>query len=116
MCLDPGHALFAGVDPLKLTQDYARRIGHVHLKNVRKDVMARAVEGRFSFFQAICVGIFTVPGDPEGTIDFASIFDTLKESKYARWLVVEAEQNPAKANPKKYATMARRFIRSSIGI
>jgi len=116
MCLDTGHAFFAGVDPLKLTQDYGHRIGHVHLKNVRPDVMARAVAGKFSFFQAICEGIFTVPGDPEvdpeESINFPPIFDVLKSFDYAGWLVVEAEQNPAKANPKDYATMARCFIRS----
>ena len=116
MCLDTAHALYAGVDPIKLTEDYRKRIGHVHLKNVREPVRARAVAGKYSFYRAIREGIFTVPGDPEGVVDFAPVFRALKDANYTGWLIVEAEQDPANACPKKYATMARVCIREGYGV
>ena len=111
LCLDTGHAMFSGVDPLELTRDHIGRIKHVHLKSVRKDVLERAVPGRFSFYQAILEGIFTVPGDPAGCIDFLPIFEVFRKNSYQGWIVVEAEQDPAKAPPLQYARMARAFIR-----
>lgn len=116
MCLDTAHALYAGVDPVALAKDYAKRIGHVHLKNLRQEVKERAIAGRYSFFHAICEGIFTVPGDPDGVIDFTPIFAALRSVDYSGWLVVEAEQDPRKANPKKYASMAREYIREGLGV
>jgi inosose dehydratase len=115
MCLDTGHALFAGVDPVPLTLDYIGRIKHVHLKSVRPEVMRKAVAGRYSFYQAIREGIFTVPGDPEGGIDFVPIFQAFRDHDYEGWLVVEAEQDPARADPLQYARMARDHIREHLG-
>ena len=111
MCLDTGHALFAGVDPIDLTKDYIKRTKHVHLKNVRPAVLERAVPGKYSFYQAIREGIFTVPGDPEGGINFDPIFEAFRKNNYEGWIVVEAEQDPAKANPLEYANTARTYIR-----
>lgn len=116
MCLDTGHALFGGVEPVQLTRDYIDRIGHVHLKNVRKPVMDRAVAGKFSFYQAVLQGVFTVPGDPDGAIDFDPIFQSFKKHGYRGWIVVEAEQDPGVANPLAYARMARKFIRKRMGV
>ncbi|HVT89406.1 MAG TPA: myo-inosose-2 dehydratase [Tepidisphaeraceae bacterium] len=116
MCLDTGHALFSGVDPVHLARDYIDRIGHVHLKSVRKPVMDRAVAGKFSFYEAVLQGIFTVPGDPDGSIDFDPIFESFKKHGYRGWIVVEAEQDPGVANPLAYARMAREFIRKGLGV
>ena len=70
--------------------------------------------GKMSFLDSVKAGVFTVPGD--GCIDFAPIFSKLSEKDYRGWFVVEAEQDPEKANPKKYAIMARKFIRENAGI
>jgi inosose dehydratase len=59
-------------------------------------------------------GVFTVPGD--GVIDFAPIFRVLADAKYEGWLMVEAEQNPAKANPLDMARKARAYLRQVAGI
>lgn len=117
MCLDTGHAYFASVDPLKLARDYIDRIGHIHLKNARREVTSAAVLGNYSFYQAICEGIFTVPGDLDGAIQFAPIFELLLEHNYTGWLVVEAEQDPGKAeakSPREYAEMAFKFIQEGL--
>jgi inosose dehydratase len=115
MCIDTGHAYYAGVDPIVLAADYIDRIKHVHLKSVRARVMEKAVPGKYSFYQAIMEGIFTVPGDPEGCIDFKPIFETFRKHRYEGWIVVEAEQDPAKANPLKCAKMSREFIKAEFG-
>jgi inosose dehydratase len=113
---DTGHIYFAGDDPLSLAQAYAHRIKHVHLKNIRKPKMEHALNMKLSFKESIQAGIFTVPGDPEGCLDFAPILQTLADANYEGWLIVEAEQNPAKANPLRYATMGRTYLKDVIGI
>ena len=116
MCLDTGHAKFANVDPVKLAADHITRIKHVHLKDVRPKVLEQAVPGKYSFYRAIREGIFTVPGDPEGGIDFLEVFRIFKENRYQGWIVVEAEQDPALAHPLTYARMAREFIKKNLGV
>ena len=111
---DTGHAVFAGIDHVKLLEKYISRTIHIHLKDIRKDVLERVRTEKMSFLNAVREGVFTVPGD--GMIDFSSVFKILGDSSYKGWLVVEAEQDPAKANPFEYALRARRFIRENTGI
>lgn len=113
---DTGHLFFAGDDPLAMAKAYAPRIKHVHLKNIRKPIMDRVIPEGMSFKSAIEAGIFTVPGDPDGCIDFAPILQVLADSGFEGWLIVEAEQNPANANPLHYATMGRSYLKNAIGI
>ena len=116
LLLDTGHLLYAGVDPLEVATTYADRIGHVHLKNIRPRALQKAVKQGSSFLDSIRQGVFTVPGDPEGSIAFEPIFKVLAAADYHGWLVVEAEQDPNKANPLEYARMARRFLHDSAGL
>lgn len=110
LLLDTGHLYYAGVDPLEVAKKYKDRIGHVHLKNIRQSNLDNAIKNRLSFLDSIKAGVFTVPGDKEGLIDFDPIFRTLANAEYEGWLVVEAEQDPNKANPLKYARMAQSFL------
>lgn len=116
ICLDTGHLHFAGGDNLEFIDLYSDRIKHVHLKNVRQHVMDQVVRDDLSFRQAIEAGVFTVPGDNEGALDFGAILQALSSKRYEGWLVVEAEQDPAKAMPLKYAKMAREYLREVIGM
>jgi inosose dehydratase len=115
LLLDTGHLAFAGVDPRAVAEEHGRRIKHIHLKNVRSEVVTRARDENYTFQDAVEAGVFTVPGDPEGAIDFVPIFDALVAADFEGWLVIEAEQDPAKANPLKYAKMAREFLRQHLG-
>ncbi len=114
LCYDTGHFTFSGEDPVYILKKYPERIGHVHLKDVRADVLKKATEGRWSFLKAVREGTFTVPGD--GCVDFDAVFAELEKMNYTGWFLVEAEQDPAKANPLKYAKMARRFIAEKTGL
>jgi inosose dehydratase len=111
---DSGHFAFSEEDPVAALKKFISRVGHVHLKDLRTDVFAEVKKTDSSFLDAVRAGVFTVPGD--GSIDFKSIFSILEENNYEGWMVVEAEQDPAKANPFVYAKMARDYIRSNTGI
>jgi len=99
LLIDTGHATWAGADPAALARRYRDRIHHVHTKDARATVMAEATRGDWSFLDAVVAGVYTVPGD--GMVDFAAVFRAL--SGYSGWVVVEAEQDPAKAHPATYA-------------
>ncbi len=107
LLLDTGHATFAGADPAALARRYRARISHLHAKDVRRDVMEQARRARMSFLDAVIAGVFTVPGD--GCVDYPSVFGALPG--YAGWVVLEAEQDPAKANPLTYARMGYANLR-----
>lgn len=116
ICLDTGHLHFAGGDSLNFIKRHGQRIKHVHLKNIRQNIMDEALQKNMSFKEAILAGVFTVPGDPEGSIDFAPILQALADRAYQGWLVVEAEQDPAKATPLKYAKLGRDYLREVTGL
>ncbi|MHC6202667.1 myo-inosose-2 dehydratase [Breznakiellaceae bacterium SP9] len=111
---DTGHLVFSGEDHSAVLNKWLKRIRHVHLKDLRPAIRKQAVEGKWSFLQAVKNGVFTVPGD--GSIDFKPIFEALQKADYEGWWVVEAEQDPAKANPLEYAIKARDYIRKTAGI
>lgn len=108
LTFDTGHARFGGSDPLALLRACIHRVAHVHLKDVRPPVIANTRDTDTSFLEAVLAGAFTVPGD--GVIDFAGVLGCLKAANYSGWVVVEAEQDPAKAHPLTYAKMAHRNI------
>ncbi len=112
LLLDSGHATFAEADPAALARDYAARIHHVHCKDIRRAVFDEAKQRDWSFLDSVIAGVFTVPGD--GFIDFPAIFATLRVAGYAGWVVVEAEQDPAKANPLHYAKLGHRNLASML--
>ena len=112
LLLDPGHMVFAGGDPLRVARTHASRIVHVHAKDVRADVLARTDATRTSFIDAILDGIFTVPGD--GLIDYGAVARTLADVGYEGWIVVEAEQDPAKANPFEYSKLGFETMKAAL--
>ena len=103
LLLDTGHAAFAGADPVALAKTYAPRVTHVHCKDLRGAVCDAALKRDVSFLDAVVDGVFTVPGD--GEVDFPPVLSEMARVGYRGWLVVEAEQDPEKANPKTYAEM-----------
>lgn len=114
LLFDTGHLVFAGEDPEAVLKKYVNRIKHVHLKDIREEILERVKKEDWSFLKAVKEGVFTVPGD--GVIDFDPLFKILAENGYKGWFVVEAEQDPAKANPLEYAIKARNFIREKTGL
>ncbi|WP_205952391.1 myo-inosose-2 dehydratase [Pantoea stewartii] len=114
---DTGHIYYSEGSPqamLAVLENHLPRIFHVHLKDVRDDIVAEVRDQHLSFLDGVKKGTFTVPGD--GVIDFKPVFKILDDYGYQGWMVVEAEQDPALANPFEYAVKARKYIREHTGL
>ena len=114
LLFDTGHLAYCGEDYMYILKKYINRIKHVHLKDIRPDVVADVKAKGESFLQGVRKGTFTVPGD--GVIDFEPIFKVLEENNYEGYVLVEAEQDPAIANPFEYAKKARAYIAEKAGL
>ena len=114
LLFDSGHLAYCGEDYMYILKKYINRIKHVHLKDIRPNVVADVKAKGESFLQGVRKGTFTVPGD--GVIDFEPIFKVLEENNYEGYVLVEAEQDPAIANPFEYAKKARAYIAEKAGL
>lgn len=112
LLLDTGHLACADVDTMAVLEEHGHRIRHVHLKDIRSEILQHTKRDRLSFLNAVKAGIFTVPGD--GAIPFSPIFHRLAKLAYHGWWIVEAEQDPRLANPLAYAIKAREFLASAM--
>ncbi|ESQ91858.1 myo-inosose-2 dehydratase [Asticcacaulis benevestitus] len=99
--LDTGHAVLGGIDPFDVIDHHADRIQHVHAKDIRQSIFDETAGQSDSFLNGVLAGMFTVPGD--GSIDFARLFSALANIGYDGWIIVEAEQDPKRADPRLYA-------------
>ena len=115
LLLDTGHATWGGADPARLAARYRDRITHVHCKDVRLGKAQAAEKADLSFLDSILgtdgdLGVYTVPGD--GCIDYVAVFEAL--AGYSGWVVLEAEQDPAKANPLSYAKKGVAYLKAAL--
>ncbi|MGJ3261939.1 MAG: myo-inosose-2 dehydratase [Salinarimonas sp.] len=111
LLLDTGHAFFAGADPTALAHRHMDRVRHIHAKNVRPAIRREVEAERLSFLEGVRRGVFTVPGDPEGGVDFLSVLAIAAEHGYDGWLVIEAEQDPDVRDPKVYQRLGLEALR-----
>lgn len=114
LLFDSGHSKYCGEDPVAMVEQFIDRIAHVHLKDIRPAVVGEVMDKKLSFLDGVAMGTFTIPGD--GCIDFTPIFAILADHDYSGYMVVEAEQDPAVANPLEYALKARKYINEKTGL
>ena len=112
LLIDTGHLVFAGETPIATARQHGKRVVHVHCKDVRSDVLERIIGCDSSFLDAVLEGVFTVPGD--GSVDYLSFAEELKKFNYEGWLVVEAEQDPAIADPFTYAVAGYKHLKNVV--
>jgi inosose dehydratase len=108
LTLDTGHAALGGIDPVAAIRAHPERIAHVHCKDIRADIFAGVQKHDRSFLDGVLAGMFTVPGD--GGLDYAAVMQALADIGYSGWIVVEAEQDPAVADPRKYGELGLRTV------
>jgi inosose dehydratase len=111
LTLDTGHAALGGIDALATIREHPERIAHVHCKDVRRDVHARMRARAASFLDGVLAGMFTVPGD--GSLDYGAVMRELAGIGYSGWIILEAEQDPSVAPPRRYAEIGLRTLRQS---
>jgi inosose dehydratase len=88
-CLDTGHLLIGGVDPVEFAREHASRIGHVHLKDVDAALAERLRRNELSLVGATQHGLFRPLGDGDARID--EVVALLEQMGYERWLVLEQD-------------------------
>ena len=93
---------------MELVDIFRERLIHVHCKDMRENILKKSIKEDLSFRESFLEGAFTVPGD--GCIDYKPLFSLLKKINYSGWLVVEAEQDPKKANPLEYAKIGFTYL------
>ena len=105
---DTGHLLFAQANYERVLKNYISKINHVHCKDIRKNILENSLKHNLSFRESFLDGVFTVPGD--GCIDYGPLLKILYENNYEKWLIIEAEQDPKKANPLEYAKIGYKYL------
>jgi inosose dehydratase len=109
MTIDTGHAALGGVDAVSLIREHPERVAHVHCKDIRGKVFRKIESAGGSFLHGVLDGMFTVPGD--GDLDFGTVMRALSDIGYSGWIIVEAEQDPAIANPRRYGALGLSTLR-----
>jgi len=90
LCLDTGHVVVGGGDPLELARGAASRVVHVHLKDVSAAVAEQVARGELGYRDAVRSGLYRPLGD--GDLDVAAVVRTLEESRYPGWYVLEHDE------------------------
>lgn len=111
--VDTGHAMLGGIDAAALIRAQPARVAHVHCKDVRDTIFADVKTHGRSFLDGVLAGMFTAPGD--GSIDFGAMMQALAAIGYSGWIVVEAEQDPALADPRTYSELGLATLREAAG-
>lgn len=111
LLIDTGHLLFAGGDILAVIERHGHRVNHVHAKDIRSEVLEAVDREKDSFLDCVLRGVFTVPGD--GMIDFHVVLQALADKEFQGWVIVEAEQDPAEADPYEYACIGYQALKKA---
>ncbi|APY15711.1 myo-inosose-2 dehydratase [Brucella sp. 10RB9214] len=112
LLLDTGHCLFGRGNPERVAQKHIARVGHIHAKNIRRDIVQNVRDQNLSFLEGVRRGVFTVPGDREGSVDFVPVLKIAAEHGYQGWLVIEAEQDPDVRNPFEYQSLGLKSLKA----
>jgi inosose dehydratase len=89
LCLDTGHLLIGGTDPLQLAREVPHRIAHAHLKDVNASLAAEVQAGKLSYTEAVGRGMYTPLG--AGDVDIAGIVTALRSNGFDGWFVMEQD-------------------------
>lgn len=89
LCIDTGHLLIGGTDPLELLHRHADRVAHVHLKDVDRAVAQRVASGSVGYREAVRAGLYVPLGD--GDLDIATVVRVLEAGGYQGWYVLEQD-------------------------
>jgi inosose dehydratase len=114
LCLDTGHLLIGGCDPVELARSHADRIVHVHAKDVDLALARRVQDGRLTYQEAVRQGLYTALG--AGDVDFQAIVAALTKAGFNGWYVMEQDTilaaEPAGAGPLSAVKASSAYLKS----
>jgi inosose dehydratase len=114
LCLDTGHLLIGGTDPLQLAREVPGRIAHAHLKDVDAGLAARVRAGELTYTEAVRRGMYTPLGG--GDIDVAGIVTALRGNGFDGWFVMEQDTildgEPTDEGPVRDVRTSVAYLRS----
>ncbi len=116
ICLDTGHYYYGGGDPVEFARTQAARIWHLHLKDIRSNVLERVHREKIAYLEAIRLGVFCELG--EGSVDLAGVIRELDAAKFDGWAVFEQDVDPTipGTDPLASATRSREYLRRVAGV
>ncbi len=113
LCLDTGHFVYGGGDPVDALRQYGDRIWHVHFKDCHPEIAAQARAQGWDYFEAVRRGVFCELG--QGCVDFPAVVQMLRSQGYDGWVIVEQDVLPGMGTPKESAQRNRDFL-TSLGL
>jgi inosose dehydratase len=116
ICLDTGHYFYGGGDPVEFARAHAHRIWHLHLKDIRANVLEKVRREKIAYLEAIRSGVFSELG--QGDVDLAGVIHELDKAGFDGWAVFEQDIDPTVpgTNPLASATRSRDYLRRSAGV
>lgn len=117
-CLDTGHMMIGGADPVEFARNHADRIKHVHAKDVHASVADRVRDGAVGYVEAVGSGLYAPLG--QGDVDIKAIVNALEAVGFSGWYVLEQDTvvdgAPAEgAGPVNDARASVTYLRSLLG-
>ena len=89
VCLDTGHSIYAGFDPVAFYGRHAERVRYLHFKDIDPAVKSHVVEKRIGFYNACALGLFCNLG--KGAVDFAALRKVMASNAFSGWATVEQD-------------------------
>lgn len=114
LCLDTGHLLIGGIDPVAFAKDRGRRVQHLQLKDVNGSLAEQVRDGRLPYTEAVRQGIYTPLGD--GDVDVAAVIERVQDAGYEGWYVLEQDvvleqEPPIGSGPVKDVERSMNYLR-----
>jgi inosose dehydratase len=110
LCLDTGHIVYGGGDPLHVLERHARRVWHVHFKDCDPAVASAARTGNLGYLSAVRSRLFCELG--AGGVDFRQVVAALQRHGYDGWIVVEQDVFPGYGTPADSARRSREYLKT----
>lgn len=116
LCLDTGHYLYGGGDPVECARTHGNRIRHLHLKDVKRPVLDQVRRERIPYLDAIRRGVFCELG--QGGVELTGVIRELNAAGFDGWAVFEQDVDPTQpgCNPLESATRSRNYLRKAVGL
>ncbi len=112
LCVDAGHLVYGGADPVEVVERYGSRVWYVHIKDVDPAILALSQQDGLGFLGALRSYIFCPLGS--GGVDLGRFVEALRRANYSGWMIVEQDTSPLA--PRETAWRNRQYLKQVFGI